>query len=163
MFSQIAFMIDAVLLAFAAGSTMWFFFVQSPVLLKWMGKEKFLPIQMRLTRTLFAALAVAVPLMFAMTLIHGSDVFWLHVATAGLAMLGTLVNAFVVVPRALRAGGQSLRDVRGTGDPGSVADFASRGGGEASKVWHRLVVVFVVVMLGGLAAHGWVLFTPPAC
>lgn len=163
MFAHIALILDLLLLAFALGATIWFFFVQTPVLLKSMRKEKFLPMQMRLTRALFKALAIAVPLMFATTLIHGADQLWVHVASAGLAMLAALINAFVVVPRALRAGGRALRDERKTKeDDRSTTAFVSHGGGDESKVWHRLVVVFVVVMLGGLIGHGGVLMSHPA-
>lgn len=154
---NIALAADALLLAFALGATIWFFFVQSPVLLKWMGKERFIPIQMRLTKVLFASLSVAIPLMLGAAFVHGYDQFWLHVATAGVALFGALANTFVVVPRALRAGGKALKEGRGQEEDNSVAGFASTGAGDASKLWHRLVVVFVVVMLGGLCAHGAVL------
>ncbi len=158
MLNQVALIIDILIGAFAFGATIWFFFVQSPALLKWMGKEKFIPIQMRLTTVLFKALAIAVPLMFAMTLIHGQHQLWLHIVTAGAAMFGALMNAFVVVPRALKAGGKALREVRkGAEADETVSGFASEGAGDASKVWHRLVVVFVVVMLAGLVSHGVVI------
>jgi uncharacterized integral membrane protein len=161
--NHIALVLDILFSSFAFGATIWFFFVQSPALLKWMGKEKFIPIQMRMTKVLFKALSVAVPLAFAMSMVHSRHVFWLHVVTLGAAMFGALFNAFVVVPRALKAGGKALKDVRSGEEEASdsVADFASVGGGEASKTWHRLVVVFVVVMLGGLFGHGAVMLHHP--
>ncbi len=156
--TQVAYALDLALWAFSFGGTAWFFFVQSPMLLKWMGKERFLPIQMKMASVLFKALALSVPLMFATTLIHGQEDFWLHAVTSGVAMLGALTNAFIVGPRALRAGGSSLRDVRsGEEKDQSVGGFVSVGGGQASKVWHRLVVVFVLMMMGGLVAHAVVL------
>ncbi|RLB55088.1 MAG: hypothetical protein DRJ42_07265 [Deltaproteobacteria bacterium] len=156
--TRIAYILDVLLLSFAFGTTLWFFFVQSPALFKSMGKERFLPLQMRLTKLLFKTLAVVVPLMLGATLVHGRDPYWLHVGTAGLATLGVLTNNFVVVPRALKAGGQSLRDLQNEQAPdGSVSGFASDGGGSATKVWHRMVVLFVVVMLAGLVSHGIVL------
>lgn len=44
---QIARLIDLLALAFVVGSTSWFFFVQSPGLLARMGREAFVPLQMR--------------------------------------------------------------------------------------------------------------------
>lgn len=162
MLDHLALALDAALLAFALGATVWFFFVQSPALLRWMGKERFLPVQMRLTRVLFTALAVAVPAMLVAAVIHGHELLWQHIATAGLATLAALGGALVVVPRALRAGGASLRDLRKDGGSDSVAEFASVGGGRASRTLHRMVVGVVLVMLAGLLGHGALLMSGSA-
>ena len=55
------------------------------------------------------------------------------------------------------AGGKGLRDARGKDDGASTAGFASEGVGAKTKTLHRTVVLFVVVMLGGLVAHGYYL------
>ncbi len=55
--------IDLFAVAFVFGATIWFFFVQSPVLLKKMGREQFVPIQMRLTVVLFKSLTISLFIM----------------------------------------------------------------------------------------------------
>ena len=55
---QVAQILDVFASSFAFGATVWFFFVQSPVLLKRLGRETFVPIQMGLTVTLFQVLTV---------------------------------------------------------------------------------------------------------
>lgn len=158
MLNQVALVIDILITAFVFGATVWFFFVQSPALLKWLGKEKFIPIQMRVTSVFFKTLSIVVPMMFAMTLVHGRDQLWTHILTAGVAMFGALVNALVVIPRALKAGGKAMRGLRdGEKADESVTGFASDGAGNTTSFWHRLVVLFVVVMMVGLVSHGVVI------
>ncbi len=67
---QIARTIDFFALAFVFGATAWFFFVQSPVLLKKLGREQFVPIQMRLTVVLFRTLIVFLFIMFGASSVH---------------------------------------------------------------------------------------------
>ena len=73
--------------------------------------------------------------------------------TASVAATAGLLNRYVVVPRALRAGGRSRAQIKGKDHEGSTAGFASYGAGAATKLMHRLVVAFVVVMLGGVVGH----------
>lgn len=150
---QIAQAIDLLAFSFVLGATAWFFFIQSPVLLKRMGRESFVPLQMRLTVVLFETLIVALLVMLGATLLH-SPLASLGTGTAAVALLAGLINKFVVVPRALKAGGASRRDIKGKDDEGSTAGFASEGAGDKTKWMHRLVVVFVVMMLGGAVHHG---------
>jgi hypothetical protein len=123
-----------------------------------MGKERFLPLQMRLTKVLFNFLAVSLPLMFAAALLHHEGALWGRLA-AGLAVVAALVAALVVFPKALRAGGAALRRVRQEGAGDTVAEFASDGGGGETRWLHRTVVALVVVMLLGLGVHGVALLT----
>ena len=69
--------------------------------------------------------------------------------------MAVLINKFVVLPRALKAGGQGRADIKGKDSEGSTANFAAEGVGNRTKTLHRLVVFFVVIMLGGVAVHGF--------
>lgn len=145
---------EALLVAFALGATLWFFFVQTPALLMTMGMEAFLPLQMRLVRIYGPALAVAaVGLLGATTLRMGlTPDLWASCLVAAAALFNTLV----AIPRALRSGGQAYRDVRqGRGADASLGSFVSVGGGQATAVWHRVVVAVVLVMTGGLLVQGF--------
>lgn len=144
--------LDLLAFAFVFGATAWFFFVQSPVLLERMGREQFVPLQMRLTVVLFRVLTVTLLLMLGLTALH-SRLGSTAMITAAIAAAGGLINKFVVVPRALRAGGRSRKEIAGKDHEGTTTGFASRGAGDATKLFHRLVVVFVVVMLAGSVGH----------
>ncbi|MFT4735017.1 MAG: hypothetical protein ACJA0X_002546 [Cyclobacteriaceae bacterium] len=144
--------------AFVFGATIWFFFFQSPYLLKKIGRDAFVPIQMQLTVLLFNVLLILTTALFINTIVHNkinSNVF----ISAGIVLLGTAINKFFIIPKALRAGGSGLKEVKGENNKGTVANFASLGVGSKTKVLHRLVVVFVVVMLAGTIWHGLTLLT----
>ena len=150
---QIARVIDLFTMAFVFGATSWFFFVQSPVLLKVMRREQFVPIQMRLTVVLFRALTAALLILVGASLGH-SPITSATSITAILALVAGLINKFAIVPSALKAGGQSRSDIQGKDNEGSTANFASAGVGDRTKFFHRLVVLFVLVMVVGVVAHG---------
>lgn len=151
--SNLALGLDSLATAFALGATVWFFFIQSPALIKKMGKEKFIPIQMRLTIVLFKSLTMAIVVMCAASLIHGTSVLAAPMLSAVLALVAVLLNNFVVVPRALRVGGLARKDEMSKSDQKSVTAFASVGAGQRSKFWHRMVVMCVLVMAAGLIPH----------
>lgn len=151
--THVARVVDLFTMAFVFGSTAWFFFIQSPVLLAQVGRAKFVPMQMRLTVALFRSLVVASLVMFAAALVHGPLVSTMTIA-AGVAVAGAVVNKYVVVPRALEAGGRSRSALEGKDHEGSTAGFAADGAGARTRLMHRLVVAFVVLMLGGAVAHG---------
>ena len=150
---QIARIIDFFALAFVFGATAWFFFVQSPMLLKKLGREQFVPIQMRLTVVLFRTLIVILFIMLGASSAH-SPLDSSTTLAAGIALAAGLINHFLVIPNALRAGGQSRTDIKGKDSEGSIAGFASEGVGNKTQWLHRLVVLFVVIMLGGVVMHG---------
>jgi hypothetical protein len=151
--SQIARTIDLFTMAFVFGATAWFFFVQSPVLLKMLGRDKFVPIQMRLTSVLFMVLTVLLLVMLVATIGH-SPIGSSTTLTAGIALFAGLINKFVVVPKALKAGGQSRTDIKGKDTEASTTTFASEGVGNQTQLLHRLVVLFVVIMVVSVVAHG---------
>ena len=144
--------------AAAFGATLWFFFVQSPTLLRKMGRDAFVPLQMRLTVVLFRFLSVVLLIGLAATAAT-RGLHALPVRCASLAVAAVLINTFVVVPRALRAGGRGRQEVRGRDHEGTVTHFASAGVGQSTKIFHRLVVLFVVVMLLGIGGSLTLLIT----
>ena len=156
---QIAQAVDQFALAFVFGATAWFFFVQSPVLLKKIGREKFVPIQMMLTVVLFRTLTVLLFVMLGATTVY-SPLGSVTTIAAGVALMAGLINQFVVVPRALKAGGQSRREIKGKDSDVSTAGFASEGAGNRTQGLHRLVVLFVVIMLGGVIVHSFRFLAP---
>ncbi|GAB1483715.1 hypothetical protein MASR2M78_25310 [Treponema sp.] len=151
--TQIARAIDLFSMALVFGATVWFFFVQAPTLLKKLGREQFVPIQMRLTVILFRTLAVSLLIMFASAMGH-SPLGSTTTLTAGIALAAGLMNQFIIIPRALKAGGQSYKDIKGKDSEGSSLGFASEGAGSRTQLLHRLVVLFVVIMLGAVLVHG---------
>lgn len=150
--SQAPQIVSLATMAAAFGATLWFFFVQSPVLLRRMGRDAFVPLQMGLTVTLFRFLTATVTLgLLAGVLALASDP--IQLSWAVLATLAVLANRFAVVPRALRAGGRGRQKVKGRDDEASTTTFASEGVGDATRFYHRLVVAFVVLMLTGIVGH----------
>jgi hypothetical protein len=121
-----------------------------------MGRERFVPIQMFLTRTLAPVLAAGTGLILVAAWLSEltlSAAVW----TAAIAFAGALVNQQNIIPRALRAGGQGHRDIRGLDEEGSTAGFVSVGVGNKTATMHRLVVAFIVFMRLGLVPHGLIL------
>lgn len=153
MLAKIALGLDLIATAFAIGVTLWFFFIQSPALIKTMGKDKFIPLQMRLVIVLFKTLTITIVVIFAASLIHETSFLSAPVLFAGLSLLAVLINKFWVLPRALKAGGRARKDSSSRGDQISATKFASLGAGQASKFWHRMVVFFVLLMVSGLIPH----------
>jgi hypothetical protein len=152
-FARIAQIVDLLATAFVFGACVWFFFVQSPPLLKAMGRDKFVPIQMRLTALLFQALTVTLIIALAASALHSSPASWTTLSLAA-AVAAVLINKFVVLPQAFRAGGQSRVEAKSAqqSDP-TVASFASEGLGNRTRTLHRLVVAFVIVMLAAVVTH----------
>lgn len=161
---QLARGVDLFASAFVFGATVWFFFIQSPVLLKSIGREKFVPIQMRLTMTLFGALTVSLVVMLiaslAPALLGSAAAVSAATLSAASALAAGLINRFLVVPSALKAGGRGRADIKGKDREGSISSFTSEGVGDRTKTLHRLVVLFVVLMLGTVVWHGITLLAP---
>lgn len=145
--------IDMLTTSVVLGATVWFFLIQSPTLFKAMGRERFVPLQMRLARLFFKSVTVLLLVMMVATIAHAGLVLTRATVTAAIALAAVAINHVVILPRALRAGGQSRRHDDLTGDA-AAADFVNEGAGRSTKTLHRLVVLFVVFMLVGLVAHG---------
>lgn len=138
--------IDLAVAGFLVGANVWFFFLQSPLLISIMGREKFVPIQMKLTKLLFKSLTVAAVLLVLLAWFSGGTQ---TIFGAVFAAASALLAHFVIIPRALKAGGKGRAETIAEGGDHSVAKFASEGSGPSAAFWHRMVVVFVVLILIG--------------
>ena len=145
--------IDTLAAAFVFGATVWFFFIQAPVLLSKIGRERFVPIQMNATKVLFKALVVTTAVMVAANLAGGNGPLSMAGGSALLALLGALINERFLVPKALKAGGRGYKAIKGKDVEADTAGFALDGVSADTATMHRLVVVFVVVMLAGVVPH----------
>ena len=145
---------------FVIGSTSWFFFIQSPALLRFMGREKFVPVQMFLTRRLFDALLIAGVVAAGATFAEAGTALDAPQKAALAALLSTAINRFVIVPRALEAGRASTAERRGKDSEVTMGKAIADGGGSGTRFWHRTVVVFVVAMVLGSTAHLATLVSP---
>jgi hypothetical protein len=144
--TQILELVDLVVAGFTVGAIVWFFFIQSPALISSMGREKFVPIQMRLTKVLFRVLSVSALVLVVLSWFASGGIAFL---AATLSAVAAVVAHFFVIPRALRAGGKGRVETVNAGGDASVAKFASEGAGPSAAIWHRTVVVFVVIILAG--------------
>lgn len=153
MLQSTAQILDLMIASFVFGGTVWFFFVQSPALIKWMGRDKFVPIQMRLTKVLFKTLTIALAAGVAMTILHGGFIASHALISIVIAFLSVAFNNYYVIPRALKAGGKGRVEEKDQSNDTSFGRFASEGSGPSAKFWHRMVVLFVVLMLAGLVPH----------
>jgi hypothetical protein len=145
--------VDVLALAYAFGATIWFFFVQSPVLVNRMGRDNFVPLQMSMVGPLFKSLSLVLLIMLGVTFTQGLALLSFPVLTAGLAFASALISTVFIIPQALKHGGKSRKEELGPEEQKSVTRFAVDGGGKASRLWHRMVVLFVVIMFAGLIPH----------
>lgn len=150
---RIALGIDMLTTSIVLGATVWFFLIQSPALMKSLGRERFVPLQMRLAALFFTSVTALLVVMLAATVLRAGPVVAWPTITAAVALAAVAINKLVILPRALRAGGKSIRQDDHQA-PANEADFVSEGAGSSTKTLHRLVVLFVVTMLAGLVAHG---------
>ncbi len=128
--------------ALSFGSLGWFFFVQTPVLAKRLGRDRFVPLQMSLVRPLFTTVALASVVLVVVSLV--TELSHLLIISAAVSLVLALLAATVVVPRALRAGGRSLAQSLPDEAQHSAGRFAADGGGDASRWWHRALVLVTV-------------------
>ena len=155
----IALNVDMFAMSLVLGATAWFFFVQSPVLIKSMGRERFVPMQMRLAVVFFNVATIAIAIMLVGAALQTGSLLAWPTVTAAFALVAVSINKLVVLPMALKAGGRSRGKREGHQQDAHAADFVSEGAGSSTKVLHRLVVLFVVLMVGGLVAHGMALIS----
>lgn len=148
------------------GASIWVFFVQSPALFSFMGRSKFIPPMMKLTKVLFRwTLPVAASLALGTNLLLSSTKEVSASTTcAAVSLAAILINSLVIVPKALAAGAKATtkKDENAAAAAASTkTDFAISGGDgsekSVTKTLHQTVVVFVTVML--VASVGFVHFT----
>uniref|UniRef100_A0A7S2A123 TMEM205-like domain-containing protein n=2 Tax=Ditylum brightwellii TaxID=49249 RepID=A0A7S2A123_9STRA len=137
------------------GVPVWVFFLQSPLLFQFMGRDKFLSPMMRLTNLMFrwtlpicAAVSVLCSLILRDTATTSGDI---ELYSSLVSFVSVVINAVVVVPKALQAGKRATRTANNSQ---SATDFAVDGGHQTdTRTLHQTVVVFVVFMLGGAVTH----------
>jgi hypothetical protein len=142
------------------GSPVWVFFIQSPVLFTFMGRSKFIPPMMKLTKVLFRwTLPIAGGITLSASLLRGCGMpsSW-STPLAALSLAATLINSLLIVPRALAAGAKATSKKTDTSSSKSKTDFAVSGGdgsteGSVTKTLHQTVVLFVAIMLIGAVGH----------
>lgn len=137
-------------IALALGFTAWVLVAQPLALVRTMPRARFVGLQMKVVRAWSRSLVPlsAVTLVAALLRTHHGG----HVAAAASAFVAAALAAGWVIPRALRAGGASLRDDEDHDLDG--ARFLSEGGGDRTRGWHRAVLACVVVLLAGLILDG---------
>ena len=150
----IAFVVDLFAMSLVLGASTWFFFIQSPVLYTVMDRERFVPVQMRLALVLLNTVTVSLVVMLVGAILWANAIVSGPVLTAAFGLAAACINRFLVLPMALKAGRQSRRNLEGQGEPGTAVGFAVEGAGPSAAVMHRMVVLFVVLMVAALVAHG---------
>jgi hypothetical protein len=147
--SHVAAVVDEFAFALVLGSLGWFFFVQTPVLMKRMGRDRFVPLQLSLVKPLFRTVLVLVSVgavaAYLSTTAHHA------LGSAAASWVLSVVLLFVVAPRAMRAGGASLAEWLDPEGQKALGRFTVDGGGDSTKVWHRvlgLLTIAVVVLSG---------------
>lgn len=144
------------LVALIASATVWVLIVQSIGLLRSMPRDRFLPMQMRLVRIWIGATAWLATTLFVGVLVR------VGISRALLPALAVVTGAIVAsrwaVPRALRAGGEALRSEGET--PLTTTEFLTDGGGSATRIWHRVVLLCVALIVAGIGWHAHQLLEP---
>jgi len=145
---------DFVCNSYVVGATVWYFFISSPIIMKSLGRERFVPLMMTLMKVFFTSVCVALSVSLALTYIHTKgDTSSISFLTQLFGLTSAMMNKFVIGPKALAAGKASMDERKGKDKEGSLNKFASEGGSGGTKVWHRTVVLFVFSMLGGVLPH----------
>lgn len=130
--------------------TVWFFFIQSPFLFNHLGRAKFVPIMMAITKVFFKFILIPCIIQFLLAIARTDG----GIALGPLVCLsGICINYFIIVPNALKAGLRSTKE-RNAEENNSVKDFVVEGGSKTETAfWHRLVIVFTLVMVAGSALN----------
>jgi hypothetical protein len=139
--------------AVSVGALVWVFFVQAPWLTRKLGRDRFVPLMMTLVTPLLALTTTASVVLVATARGH------LQLALGG----GALVASALAIPvsrRALRAGGQSLREELSPAEQASAGRFLADGGGAATRGWHRALGLLLLTIGGTHAA--WALLPADA-
>lgn len=139
-------MIEFASVALGLSSVVWVLGIQAIGLLRSMPRPRFLALQMTLVRVWSRALAVITAVAAALALLRAGPHAWPVLG----ALVGAVVSGYGAVPRALRAGAAAIKADHG--EAMTSAGFLSEGGGDQTRVWHRVVLVCVVVVVAGL---GW--------
>jgi len=131
--------------------TVYFFFLQSPYLFKRLGRTKFVPIMMQMTKLFFNVQVAFGIVLAALSFLRVNSSAPTIAAAAALA--ATSVNRFFVVPKALAAGRASAKE-RAENESHSTVDFVVQGGSKTeTKTLHLTVVAVVFANVGAILLH----------
>ena len=145
--------LDQGLTGFTVGVTIYHYFIQSPTLMKFLGKEKFTPLMMALTRLWAKVMFISSTANLLTSLYLSSHGTIMNLYLVVIGWMAMTLNRFVVVPAALKAGARSTRERKGDNSK-DLQEFAVSGGGKTqTKALHQTVVVFVLIMVGGFIGH----------
>jgi hypothetical protein len=136
--------VEGATVALALSSIVWVLVIQSIGLLRSMPRARFLPLQMQLVRVWSRAL-VGITAVAALAAIARAG---LHAWPALVAFVAAGLCGAWAIPRALRSGGEALHET--TSDALSSKGFLADGGGAATRVWHRVVLACMAVVITGL-------------
>merc|ERR1712179_830580 len=98
--------------------------------IKLMGKEKFVPLMMQLTRLWVKVVFVSSTMLLATSSLLSFSFQELSQIYAVVGWIGIAANYFVVVPKALKAGAKSHGQRKGDNNK-DLKDFAIDGGGKS--------------------------------
>lgn len=134
------------------GVPVWVFFLQSPLLFQFMGRDRFLSPMMQITKLMFRwtlPICAAVSVLCSLGLEGHADTA--SYLTSALSLVSVMINATIIVPKALMAGKRATRTAYNTQN---VSAFAVDGGHKSeTRTLHQTVLVFVVISLLASVAH----------
>lgn len=104
---RIAVGVELVCMALVLGATVFFFFVQSPQLMTFLGREKFVPIQMKITTWFFSFIQIPLVIVGILSFLRGG--IW-TIATSFMALFGGSVNYFFIVPQVISSNDDGIHD-----------------------------------------------------
>jgi hypothetical protein len=145
--------------AVVVGANIWVFGLQAPLLLKSMGRARFVPLQMQVTRKLLEVLVILLAVQLLATLAKRLAPT-LALAAALLAFAAAAIVRFVLLPRAFRAAGrQKVADAKTSPSPGEEAFFAE-GLGEETKAMYLMIEGRIGPIMISCLANLWFLCNP---
>ena len=143
--------LDQLLHAASVGITVWHFFVFSPRMFGFLGRRKFVPQMMLLTRAWATTTLLLQATASVASFLVSASLFSSRVSLAALVLQA--INSLFVVPLALKRGHASMQEREKT-DSRDFKDFAVEGGSSSStKPLHLTVVAFVLAATVANIAH----------
>jgi len=119
-----------------------------------MGKEKFVPLMMALTRLWVKVMFASSSALLLTSVWLSNNGHAVNLWLVGVGWFAMTINRFIVVPAALKAGAGSAKQREGDNSK-DLKDFAVRGADSknATKALHQTVVAFVFIMVGAFIGH----------
>eukprot|EP01084_Bolivina_argentea_P177813 307492_1 len=173
--SKVLKMADISLMSMVLGQTTWIFFIQSGLLMNFLGREKFVPIMMKITKTFMKINMYCLFGLTVTTFIQTNYKINLQNIPLNCALFGfvcSALNNFIVTPKALSVGGRTMEYRKGKDQikQNTLSAFAADGGaafennskdekrdklaGEM-KFYHRSVAGLVVLAAIATMGHAY--------